>query len=287
MRGLITICYLATFLLVAVFPALATASGQDGGSPDIGGDAAGEDAAIDDAADDEPAGGDAPIVTFGAESDLSSRYIWRGTLLDTGPVFQPSIWVSAFDVTLSLLSSASLDRHPGGSGYSSPPELDPSIAYSAEVAGLTIEPSLYFYTYPGGAFSDHTGELMLGLSYALAGPLSVYTTHAVDIVSCAGAYYGEAGLSVALELPRGFYLDALAGVGWGSSRFWDANMDRHRPSAGALLASLALTWYPIDYLYLRGHWDMSVLLSDRLRQAVPAGDAGLLAIGLAIGFEYG
>src|SRR5262245_38189747 len=43
-------------------------------------------------------------MTYGAEMDFNSNYVWRGLLLDDGRVVQPSAWISAFGFTLTAWS---------------------------------------------------------------------------------------------------------------------------------------------------------------------------------------
>ena len=40
-------------------------------------------------------------LSFGAELDGNSRYVWRGLALSSGPVLQPSAWVSLAGFTLT------------------------------------------------------------------------------------------------------------------------------------------------------------------------------------------
>ena len=51
--------------------------------------------------------------TYGAEMDFNSRYVWRGLLLDDGPVGQPSAWISAFGFTLTAWSNVAMTDASG------------------------------------------------------------------------------------------------------------------------------------------------------------------------------
>src|SRR5215470_3067277 len=54
--------------------------------------------------------------TYGAEMDFNSGYVWRGLLLDDGPVGQPSAWMSAFGFTLTAWSNVAMTGASGGAG---------------------------------------------------------------------------------------------------------------------------------------------------------------------------
>src|SRR5215510_2372242 len=45
---------------------------------------------------------------FGAEMDFNSGYVWRGLLLNDGPVMHPSAWISKSGLTLLAWSSLPL-----------------------------------------------------------------------------------------------------------------------------------------------------------------------------------
>ncbi len=49
-------------------------------------------------------------LSYGAEADFSSGYVWRGLLLNDGPVVQPSAWISRFGLTFYVWSNLPLTR---------------------------------------------------------------------------------------------------------------------------------------------------------------------------------
>src|SRR6266508_4220287 len=48
--------------------------------------------------------------TFGAETDFTSGYVWRGLLLDDGPIMQPSAWISRSGFTFAAWTSLPLAK---------------------------------------------------------------------------------------------------------------------------------------------------------------------------------
>ena len=59
--------------------------------------------------------------TYGAEMDFNSSYVWRGLLLDDGPVGQPSAWISAFGFTFTAWSNVAMTSASGGAFAPLPP----------------------------------------------------------------------------------------------------------------------------------------------------------------------
>lgn len=48
--------------------------------------------------------------SFGAETDFTSGYVWRGLLLDDGPITQPPAWISKSGFTFAAWTSLPLTK---------------------------------------------------------------------------------------------------------------------------------------------------------------------------------
>ena len=218
-------------------------------------------------------------LSFGAELDGNSRYVWRG-LASESPVLQPSAWVSLAGFTLTPWANFALREDDAPAGFN---ELDFTLDYSRDIVNLTVNPSFSVYLYPNQADAPPTGELALALSYPV-GPVCICTDHSVDLIATPGAYFGDAGLSYEADLTPSLTVGASASVGWGSARFNEANLDVNRAALNVAGTDLALTWSPGGLFYLRPHAALSVLLDRELRAAVTS--PLLITGGLAIGKEF-
>lgn len=219
-------------------------------------------------------------LSGGAELDGNSRYVWRGLALSTGPVLQPSAWVSLAGFTLTPWANFAFRAGDAPSGFS---ELDVTLDYSRVISDLTVNPSFSVYLYPNQADAPPTGELAVALSYPV-GPVSIFTDHSLDLIATPGAYFGDAGLSYERDLVQNLTVEASAFAGWGSALFNEANFGVNRAALNVGGADLALTWSPGGMFYLRPHAALSVLLDRELRAAV---SSPLLIIGgLAVGREF-
>jgi hypothetical protein len=219
-------------------------------------------------------------LSFGAELDGNSRYVWRGLALSDGPVLQPSASVSLAGFSLTPLANFAFREGDTPSGFN---EMDVTLDYSRDVFNLTVDPSFSLYLYPNQADAPPTGELALALSYPV-GPVSVFTDHSVDLIATPGAYFGDAGLSFERDLVQNLAVEASASAGWGSARFNEANVGVNRAALNLGGADLALTWSPGGLFYLRPHAALSVLLDRELRAAVA--NPLLITGGLAIGRDF-
>ncbi len=234
------------------------------------------------------------VLSFGAELDGNSRYVWRGLALSDGPVLQPSAWVSLAGFTLTPFANFAFREDDAPAGLN---ELDFTLDYSRDIrleardasreagdeSNLTVNPSFSVYLYPNQVDAPPTGELALALSYPV-GPVSVFTDHSVDLIATPGAYFGDAGLSFETEPIPSLTAEASAYAGWGSARFNDANLDVNRAALDVAGADLALTWSVCGLFYLRPHAGLSVLLDRELRAAVP--NPLLITGGLALGRDF-
>jgi hypothetical protein len=219
-------------------------------------------------------------LSFGAELDGNSRYVWRGLALSEGPVLQPSAWVSLAGFTLTPWANFAFREGDASAGFN---ELDFTLDYSRDVSNLTVNPSFSVYLYPNQTEAPPTGELALALSYPV-GPISLFTDHSVDLIATPGAYFGDAGLSFERDLAQNLTVEASAYAGWGSARFNEANFGVSRAALNVAGADLALTWSVCGVFYVRPHTALSVLLDRRLRDEVSS--PLLITGGLAIGKEF-
>jgi hypothetical protein len=219
-------------------------------------------------------------LSFGAELDGNSRYVWRGLAFSDGPVLQPSAWVSLAGLTLTPWANFAFREGDARAGFN---ELDFTLDYSRDVFNLTVNPSFSVYLYPNQADAPPTDELALALSYPV-GPVSIFSDHSVDLIATPGAYFGDAGLNFESELVQGLTVEASAYAGWSSARFNEANVGVNRTTLSVGGTDLALTWSPGGLFYLRPHVAFSSLLDAELRAATER--PWNVTAGLAVGREF-
>lgn len=154
-----------------------------------------------------------PAVTWGAELDTSSRYIWHGIPYSTSAVIWPSAWVSTKGFTVTLWSNFDPDyvhdkvtragallEDLDGPLFN---EYDLTAAYERTFGKLTLTGTFSRYTYrepkdldiPPGSTSE-----VIGRAAYVAGPGELFMTHSVDVEAHRGAYFVETGYGVEREL---------------------------------------------------------------------------------------
>jgi len=53
-------------------------------------------------------------LSYGAETEFNSNYVWRGMVLDDRPVAQPSAWIELSGLSLTFWSALALSASPSG-----------------------------------------------------------------------------------------------------------------------------------------------------------------------------
>lgn len=156
-----------------------------------------------------------PVVTWGGEVDVRSRYVWRGFQYSEGGVVWPSAWVSAHGFTASLFLNYDPNWDPAWNEY------DIAFTYERSAGPWTLEGTYTRYVYYEGDRRDATGEIIAGVAYA-AGPGKVFTTHAFDVERYKGAYYADAGYAIERDLDHKSSVSVD-----GSVAFWSRFIDKY------------------------------------------------------------
>lgn len=182
-------------------------------------------------------------VAYGSEINVDSRYLWRGLAYGDRPVIQPSVWMSAHDVTLTLWSNADFPAEADRRNYH-PNEFDLVVDYTRGLGPIELQPSLSFFFYPNQVDAPATGEFGLKISCPF-GPFSLFTSHNFDMIRYGGSYFGDAGLSFEQEIRPDLAVAASVEIGWGSSRFNDAYVGVGKSALNMVGGSLSLTYSPI------------------------------------------
>lgn len=207
----------------------------------------------------------------GAEVDTNARYVWRGIDFSSGPVVQPSAWLWFGGGELSLWTSLPIQDN-------SDFELDPAFAWTFETEHISIVPSVTGYFLPG---VGNTAEVGLELDVPL-GPISIVTTHALDVWGSKGGWYGTLGAGVEHALGETLSLDAKAEVAACNAGFTRYNLGIEHAGLHGINAGAGLTFAP-NLFYVRLHGELSALLNSEA--ATANGRQVPWNVGLAIGID--
>jgi len=221
-------------------------------------------------------------ITYGAEADFHSAYVWRGIVLNSRPVMQPSLWISAYGTTLTAWSNLALTNLSGSPRVQT---TDLILTHRRDWKKLKIESTLEAYLNPRPRDIDdrNTMESSLKLSYKV-GRFRVFTIQSFDILTYKGSYFGEAGLGYERRVAKKTELAVSIHSGWASSKFNALNIGLDKPAFNFIGVESSLIHYVRPYLYVRPHFEFSNITGRRLRQYLSS--PTFAEVGLAIGFEH-
>ena len=220
----------------------------------------------------------APAVTWGAELDTSSRYIWHGIPYSTGAVLWPSAWVSMKGFTVTLWSNLDpgyvhdkftrtgvLLKDLDGPVFN---EYDLTAAYERTFGKLTLTATFSRYTYrepkdldiPPGSTSEVMGRFALA-----AGPGEVFMTHSIDVEAHRGAYFVETGYGLERQLRPKTTLSVD-----GSVAFWSKFVKNYGlgdyGSMGPATVNVAIVQQLTPVISVRPHLTFMRLLNEKARR---------------------
>jgi hypothetical protein len=226
-------------------------------------------------------------ISYGVEGDFNSAYLWRGIVLNNRPVVQPSLWISASDVSFEVWSAVNLSHTAEIESFQT---TYLALAYGRAWKKLRIEPALEGYLNRRFAKvrDPHTLEATLSVSYQMGsfrgGPLRLFTSHAWDVVAHRGAYFGEAGLGYQKAMARDSTLALSLRSGWASARFNEVYVGLAKSAVNFVGVEGSFRYPVTTRLYVRPHLDFVYTTDRRVRDQLlwPS----LVNFGLALGGEF-
>ena len=231
-------------------------------------------------------------MTYGAEFDFNSRYIWRSFAWSKGAVWQPTAWLSRSGLTFSVWGNFVLNREPNYRQFN---EVDFRLSYKKEWGAFTIEPAFSIYSYPNQDKAENptTGELELRITYDLGlGGLSLETAHFLDLWENKGGYVGEVGIQLEQEAGANLILNAAARLTFANAKFNSYYVPLDKGAVSAFVLELGLTYTFSGPFYIRPHFEWNSLLDGDLKAAVASsswvssGKSSLLNFGVTVGVQY-
>jgi len=218
-------------------------------------------------------------ITWAAETDFNSAYIWRGINYNEGLVIQPNVSATWNSFTATVWGNISAwDRK----GVSLKHEVDVNLNYSWAIGNLQIDNALMFYFYPNVEHWPPTGEALIALGYQL-GDLRPFTNAYIDFLTYAGSLYFEHGINYETAINDKLTASGSLLFGWGNGKFYDTYMGPVRTSANLVTFHADLTYAPFGSFYVVPHIDLSRTLSKEVTALI--GTYPLFA-GILIGMEF-
>ena len=228
--------------------------------------------------------------------DVLSDYVWRGTICNGNPVWQPSVTAS-YDAgdfgTISGNAWSSFDlTHKRGTATNSrrsagAQEIDYTLSYAVELVGVGLEVGHIWYTFPNNNGSSDQ-DLYATVSYKndyVTPSASAYWNYSASAGSDVSCVYYLFALSheFAFESVKGLSLTPSASLGFGGNAWTDCGTELTDQTVG-LAASDALC----DNVTLGAQINSTWIPSHELRRADYMGEGKdqLLWGGVNVTFSF-
>ena len=208
----------------------------------------------------------AQSTTASADVDVVSRYVWRGVPYSDDAAVQPSCWASFDALSVSFWSNLVVGDRIDRGRFN---HLFVMATYRDNVGRFTIEPGFQAYhTKAVGQVSAVTTAEAIARLSTRAGPVRLFTDHAVDLHAYQGAYIGDAG--VAHERPVGarYQVTTEFLVSWATARYNEAfvGVAKSAFNYASLNARVAIRLN--DHWSLRPHLEVQPIIDGDLRRAL-------------------
>ncbi|OGS36257.1 MAG: hypothetical protein A2293_12005 [Elusimicrobia bacterium RIFOXYB2_FULL_49_7] len=226
-------------------------------------------------------------VTFGCDADFNSKYLWKGIVINDKPVIQPTLWVSALDLTLSVFGNFIQENEASRGKFN---EFDFILGYSRQFMNFTVEPSFEFYTFPNQDESPDTGMGILRVSYP-AGPVNIFISHAADLVNYAPAGFSEAGCCADYAINDAVSASAMVYLGAGSSKFNETYIGLAKDAVNLAGINFSVTYNAAKYFSIQPHVEIISVMDGDLRNQISDPElndssADVSNIGINVSFEF-
>jgi hypothetical protein len=199
-------------------------------------------------------------ITYGFETDINSKYLWRGIDYNDGLVIQPNLWVSYRNFTAGLWGNlTAYDRHHSTKHH----EIDLLLTYTYSIGRFEIDHTVMLYYYPGQEDSPPTGEFYTGIGYPI-GDFTLFSNITVDFLTYAGALYFEHGIEYERVLSDRFTLSTSGLLGWASAKFNDTYIGLSKTTFNQLGINVDLTYKLHGPFYVKPHFQMNRIIDKEL-----------------------
>jgi hypothetical protein len=234
-------------------------------------------------------------LSYGAEADVVSDYVWRGMVFSPGFVLEPYAYASFAGITPAVWANVQLEDE-----YNTLDEVDFMVSYNRSLANLYAEAGYVYYYLPeveyeesGGLESPEivktdppdTQDIYLVLDYAILPALNVYSDHYLTVAGNRGGYYFDAGVATGHAFNDYLGVDGYLQAGVGNPKFNEYNMGERKAALNLIEAGVSATVGFLGVMYVRPHLSYTTLVDSDLREAAGDGNESFWFGGAAVGIE--
>jgi hypothetical protein len=218
-------------------------------------------------------------LSYGIEGDFNNQYLWRGFSINKGFMTMPSVYVSAYNLTLTLWGNVTIYDI---NDYIKQHECDVIIKYEKEFGNWKFEPAISNYNYPNELKAPSTAEFNLKISYEL-NQFELFINPIIDFVEYPGAYFEEFGIAFNRELSEAVSINSIITGGWASKKFNETYNGLSSATFSYIAVNLSVPYYIKNNIYIKPHVEFYFNLDSDLKKI---NDSNFFNIGVACGAEF-
>lgn len=210
------------------------------------------------------------VFHLSVHSDFASRYVWNGLPFSEGAVWQPSFNIEYQGFGASIWTNFVMDDEPNQGQIN---EIDVTGYYSRKISKLEIDVSLTYSFYPNPDPASlnfgppvFQGELIL--TYPV-GPIDLFSNLYVSFINPGGGVFWRMGVGYKKELPLHFSLSTYAQFGLSNGPYNTFYIAPVGIRPNLFQYTLAFPWSPLPGFIVRPQMNVSAILAEDLRSALP------------------
>ena len=217
-------------------------------------------------------------LSWGFDTDINTKYVWRGITINDGLVIQPDFWASYGNFSGGLWGNlTAYDRFNTAKGH----EVDVYLAYDYTIGKFEINHTAMVYFFPTQDDVPNTGELYTGAGYPI-NDFKLTTTVAFDFIAYFGSLYFEHGVEYGKALSDKISIGSSALLSWASGKFNGSYFGINQTMFNLFSLDLNMTYNPWGTVFFKPHVQVSRTLDKEL---IPVIGKFPWFVGLMIGFQ--
>ncbi|HWA06620.1 MAG TPA: hypothetical protein VG961_08735 [Ignavibacteria bacterium] len=233
------------------------------------------------------------------ESELNSKYIFRGIVLEDNYVYQPAVYAGYDGLDKAGTISAGvwlnfsmprrqslLNEESGGYEKLRQPfrynETDLYLMHEINVKKLSVKNTFAVYLFTEETGYPNTTEYILNLSYP-AGRFSLLSEFACDISAYPGAYVFTHGIGWDTELTEDLNFSSVVNLIWGGAKYNGVNSGTEKALLNCAGGDFSLTYSHNSGLYAKLRCQYYRMLEDEI---VQSNGYDTWCFGLLAGFNF-
>lgn len=205
-----------------------------------------------------------PELSFSAEMDLCSSYIYRGIVLNRNLVSQSGFtaYYGNFSAGVWCNLNSATESNPVQLS-----ETDVWVTHDFSILSIDITSAAVMYIYSGADHSPSTAEYSLNAAYS-GGPIRYFSNFTVDFMEYTGSFIFSHGICWEKELSGKLGISASLSLSWAGKKYNLVNTGLEKTALNYAGIDISFTYTPARNFYLQPHLQFNRVIDKELREYI-------------------